>query len=35
MLAANVRVAHTDDTITVQAQGFGTLADFAAIVESE
>ena len=34
-LAANVRVAHTDDAITVQAQDFGTLADFAAIVEGE
>ena len=34
-LVANVRVEHTDNAITVQAQNFGTLADFAAIVESE
>ncbi|HKI20945.1 MAG TPA: M56 family metallopeptidase, partial [Isosphaeraceae bacterium] len=34
-LAANVRVEHTDDTITVQTQGFGTLADFATVVEGE
>ncbi len=32
-LAANVRVQHTDHAVTVQAQGFGTLADFAAIVD--
>ena len=34
-LAANVRVVQTDNAITVQAQNFGSLADFAAIVESE
>jgi beta-lactamase regulating signal transducer with metallopeptidase domain len=34
-LAANVRVEHTDNAITVQTQNFGTLADFAAIVEGE
>jgi beta-lactamase regulating signal transducer with metallopeptidase domain len=34
-LAANVRVEHTDNAITVQTQGFGTLADFAAVVEGE
>jgi hypothetical protein len=34
-LAANVRVEHTDNAITVQTQGFGTLADFATVVEAE
>lgn len=34
-LAANVRVNQTDHAVTVHAQGFGTLADFAAIVEGE
>jgi hypothetical protein len=34
-LATNVRVEHTDTAITVQAQNFGSLADFAAIVVSE
>ena len=34
-MAANVRVEHTDKTVTVQTQGFATLADFAAIVEGE
>ena len=34
-LVANVRVVHTDNAITVQAQNFGSLADFAAIVEGE
>ena len=34
-LVANVRVEHTDNAITVQTQGFGTLADFATIVEGE
>ena len=34
-LAANVRVEHTDNAITVQAQNFGSLADFAAIVDGK
>jgi beta-lactamase regulating signal transducer with metallopeptidase domain len=34
-LAENVRVEHTDNAITVRAQGFGTLADFALIVDAE
>jgi BlaR1 peptidase M56 len=34
-LAANVRVVHTGNAITVQAQNFGSLADYAAIVEGE
>ncbi len=34
-MAANVRVEHTDKTVTVQTRDFGTLADFAAIVEGE
>jgi beta-lactamase regulating signal transducer with metallopeptidase domain len=34
-LAANVRIEHTDDAIAVLAQGFGTLSDFARIVEGE
>ena len=34
-LAANVRVAHSDDAITVETRDFGTLADFAAVVEGE
>jgi hypothetical protein len=34
-LAANVSVQHTDKTISVRTQGFGTLADFAVIVDSE
>jgi hypothetical protein len=32
-LLAMLRVEHTDNAITVRAQGFGTLADFAAIAE--
>jgi beta-lactamase regulating signal transducer with metallopeptidase domain len=34
-LAANVRVEQTDNVITVQAQNFGSLADFALIVAGE
>ncbi len=34
-LAANVRVEQTGNAITVQAQNFGSLADFAAIVVGE
>jgi hypothetical protein len=34
-MAANVRVEHTDKTVTVQSRDFATLADFAAIVEGE
>ena len=34
-LAANVRVEQTANAITVQAQNFGSLADFAAIVVGE
>jgi beta-lactamase regulating signal transducer with metallopeptidase domain len=34
-LMAGVRVEHTDKTISVQTQGFGTLADFAAVVEGQ
>jgi hypothetical protein len=34
-LAANVRVVQTDNAITVQAQNFGSLADYATIVEGE
>jgi beta-lactamase regulating signal transducer with metallopeptidase domain len=34
-LAANVRVEHTESAITVQTQDFGTLADFAAVVEGQ
>ena len=34
-MAANVRVEHTDNAVSVQTQDFGTLADFAAIVEGE
>ena len=34
-MVANVRVEHTDNTITVRTQDFGTLADFATIVEAE
>ena len=34
-LAANVRVEQTDNAITVQAQNFGSLADFALIVAGE
>ncbi len=34
-LVASVRVVATDNAITVQAQNFGSLADFATIVESE
>jgi beta-lactamase regulating signal transducer with metallopeptidase domain len=34
-LAANVRVEHSDSAITVQTQDFGTLADFAAVVEGQ
>ncbi len=34
-MAANVRVEHTDKTVTVHTQEFGTLADFAAIVADE
>ena len=32
---AGLRVEHTERTITVQTQGFGTLADFAAVVEGQ
>ncbi len=34
-LMAGIRVEHTERAITVQTQGFGTLADFAAVVEGE
>jgi hypothetical protein len=34
-MAANVRVEHTEKTVTVRTQDFATLADFAAIVEDE
>ncbi len=34
-LAANVRVEHTDSAVTVHAEGFGTLADFASIVNGD
>jgi hypothetical protein len=34
-LAANVRVEHSDSAITVETQDFGTLADFAAVVEGQ
>jgi beta-lactamase regulating signal transducer with metallopeptidase domain len=34
-LAANVRVVQTDNAITVRAQNFGSLADYAAIVTGE
>jgi hypothetical protein len=34
-LLTGVRVEHSDNTITVRTQGFGTLADFAAIVEGQ
>ena len=34
-LATNVRIEHTNNAITVQAQNFGSLADFAAIVDGE
>jgi len=34
-LAANVRVEHTGNSVTVQAQNFGSLADFATIVEGQ
>ncbi len=34
-LLAGVRIEHTDNAITVQTQGFGTLTDFAAILEGQ
>ena len=35
-LAANVHVEHTDNSVAVRAQGFGTLADgFAAIFDGK
>jgi hypothetical protein len=34
-MAMNVRVAHTEKTVTVRTQDFATLADFASIVEDE
>ena len=34
-LMANVRVEHTDRSVGVHTDGFGTLADFASIIEAE
>ena len=34
-LMASLRVEHTDNAITVQTQDFGTLADFAAVLEGQ